>query len=90
MTTLKFEQDGALADGEKTYRLVIDGKTVSEGLTLDQVIRAINKRDEEKLGEDQGPETPQSPPRAAATAPLAGEPRAERRKKAAAGPGCRR
>lgn len=47
MTTamLKFEQDGTLPGGEKSYRLVIDGKTISEGLSLDQVIEAINRRD---------------------------------------------
>ena len=52
---LKFEQDGVNPDGEKTYRLTIDGRTVSSGLTLDQVVRAINQRDEEKLGETHGP-----------------------------------
>lgn len=80
---LRFEQDGTLADGEKTYRLVIDGAEIAAGLTLDEVIRAINRRDEEKLGEDHGGGTPQS---AAPTAPLGGEPRAERRRTAAAGP----
>ena len=73
---LKFERDGALPDGEKTYRLVIDGVESGAGLTLDQVIRAINNRDEERLGEDHAPDT--------------GVPRAERRRKAATGPGCRR
>lgn len=42
---LKFEQDGTLPGGEKSYRLVIDGKTIAEGLSLDQVIEAINRRD---------------------------------------------
>lgn len=87
---LKFEQDGTLPGGEKSYRLVIDGETIAEGLSLDQVIEAINRRTEEKLGEVHGPGTPQSSPRAAATAPLAGEPKAEQRRKAAAGPGWRR
>lgn len=35
MTALKFEQDGLLPNGEKTYRLIIGGVTVSEYLTLD-------------------------------------------------------
>ena len=89
---LKFEQDGTLPGGEKSYRFVIDGKTIAEGLSLDQVIAAINRRDEEKLGEEHAPRTcpSQSPPRAAATAPPEGEPRdgaqADRRRKAALGP----
>lgn len=91
---LKFEQDGTLPGGEKSYRLVIEGDLVAEGLTLDQVIEAINRRDEEKLGEEHGTGTPQSPPRASATAPLAGEPRdgapVDRRQKAALGPFRRR
>ena len=84
---IKFEQEGTLPDGEKTYRLVIDGETVSAGLTLDEVIRSINRRDEEQLGEERGGRTSQS---AALTAPLAGEPRADRRLTAARGPGWRR
>ena len=42
---LKFEQEGTLPGGEKSYRLVIDGETIAEGLSLDQVITAINRRD---------------------------------------------
>ena len=91
---LKFEQDGTLPGGEKSYRLVIDGKTIAEGLSLDQVIEAINRRDEEQLGEEHGTRPSQSPPRAAATAPPEGEPRdgaqADRRRKAALGPFRRR
>jgi hypothetical protein len=94
---LKFEQDGTLPGGEMSYRLVIDGETIAEGLSLDQVIEAINRRDEEKLGEDHAPRTcpSQSPPRAAATALPEGasqgrEPPAGRRRKAALGPFRRR
>lgn len=39
-------------DGEPLYRLYIDGYPVREGLTLDDVIRAINRRDEKKLQEE--------------------------------------
>ena len=93
--TLKFEQDGTLPGGEKSYRLVIDGETIAEGLSLDQVIAAINRRDEEKLGEEHAPRRPsQSPPREAVTAPPEGEPRdgaqADRRRKAALWPFRRR
>lgn len=51
MTALKFEQDGLLPNGEKTYRLIIGGVTVSEYLTLDQVIEAINRQDEAGLAD---------------------------------------
>jgi len=74
---LKFEQDGTLPGGEKSYRLVIDGKTFAEGLSLDQVIAAINRRDEEKLGEEHAPGRPDGAP-------------VERRRKAALGPFRRR
>ena len=85
---LKFEQDGTLPGGEKSYRLVIDGKTIAEGLSLDQVITAINRRDEEKLGEEHAPRTcpSQSPPRrplsvgCADSSPQRGEPREKRRR----------
>lgn len=42
-------------DGETLYRLEIAGETVREDLTLDEVIEAINRRDEEKLGEQHTP-----------------------------------
>jgi len=88
---LKFEQDGTLPGGEKSYRLVIDGETIAERLSLDQVIAAINRRDEEKLGEEHGTGPSQSPPRAAATAlPKGASQGRERRRKAALGPFRRR
>ena len=34
MTALKFEQDGLLPNGEKTYRLIIGGKTVRVEWTM--------------------------------------------------------
>ena len=74
---LKFERDGTLPDGEKTYRLVIDGVESAAGLTLDQVVRAINRRDEEKLGEEHGTKIPDGAP-------------VERRRKADRRPGAKR
>lgn len=74
---LKFERDGTLPGGEKSYRLVIDGETIAERLSLDQVIAAINRRDEEKLGEEHALGRPDGAP-------------AERRRKAALGPFRRR
>ena len=97
---LKFEQDGTLPGGEKSYRLVIDGETIAEGLSLDQVIEAINRRDEEKLGEEHAPRPSQAAPcrplsvGCADSSPQRGEPRdgaqADRRQKAALGPFRRR
>ena len=52
---IKFECHAKRPDGEKLYRLVIDGETVREGLTIDDVVRAINARDEKSLGADHGP-----------------------------------
>lgn len=52
---IKFECHARRPDGEKLYRLVIDGRVVREGLTIDEVIRAINARDEESLGADHAP-----------------------------------
>ena len=37
--------------GEKLYALRINGKLIEDALTIDEVIRRINKDDEECLGE---------------------------------------
>ena len=47
---IKFECHARRPDGERLYRLIIDDKVVREGLTIDDVARAINRRDEERLG----------------------------------------
>ena len=52
---IKFECHARRPDGERLYRLIIDDKVVREGLTIDDVVEAINRRDEERLGEDHGP-----------------------------------
>ena len=52
MSNIKFVSPGYSPGGEKIYRLMIDGKTVRDGLTLDEVIAAINRRNEERLGEE--------------------------------------
>lgn len=51
----RFEKYAARADGEPLYRLLLDGKVVREGMTIDQVVAAINRRDEEQLGDDHAP-----------------------------------
>ena len=46
-------------EGEKLYALRINGKLIEDGLTIDEVIRRINRNDMECLGERhcQTPET---------------------------------
>lgn len=48
---VRFEKHGSLPDGEALYRMWLDGDPVREGLTLEEVVEAINRRDEESLGE---------------------------------------
>ena len=88
MPSLKFEQMGfRIEDGECLYRLVIGGRVVRENLTLDQVIEAINRQDEERLGEEHGPLSPDE----AGQLPLQGsQGDAEARRKARREPGWRR
>ena len=52
---IKFEPCGADSEGGKLYRLIIDDTVVREGLTIDDVVRAINARDEKSLGADHAP-----------------------------------
>lgn len=52
---IKFECHAKRPDGEILYRLIIGGRTVREDLTIEQVVEAINARDEENLGRDHGP-----------------------------------
>ena len=55
MPKLKFDKTGVDPDtGEPLFRLVINGRTVREGLTIDQVIEAINAQNEARLGEEPG------------------------------------
>lgn len=46
---VKFEKYAVRKDGEALYRLYLDGEPVREGLTLDEVVEAINRRDEETM-----------------------------------------
>lgn len=52
---IKFECHAKRPDGERLYRLIIDGEAVRENLTIDDVVRAINARDEKSLGTDHAP-----------------------------------
>lgn len=38
-------------DGQLLYRLYIDDELIQDGLTLDKVVEAINRMDEESLGD---------------------------------------
>lgn len=48
-TKIVFEISSTRPDGAKLYRLSLDGVPVRDGLTIDEVIRAIASRDEEGL-----------------------------------------
>ena len=52
---IKFECHARRPDGERLYRLIIEDKVVREGLTIDDVVEAINDRDEARLGMDHAP-----------------------------------
>lgn len=52
---VRFEKHGSLPDGEALYRMWLDGDPVREGLTLEEVVEAINRRDEESLGKRHAP-----------------------------------
>ena len=88
MPRLKFDKTGVDPDtGEPLFRLVINGRTVREGLTMDEVVEAINAQDEERLGEEHGPLSPAE----AGQLPLQGSHGdAEARRKARREPGWRR
>ena len=49
---LRFYKVGENEAGDPVYRMVFKGEAVRDGLTLDEVIREITRRDEEKLGEE--------------------------------------
>ena len=56
VTSLKFEKCGEdPRTREPLFRLIIGGRTVREDLTLDQVVEAINRQDEERLGWEHAP-----------------------------------
>ena len=47
---IKFTRQSVRPDGEVLYRLEKDGEVLREGITLDEVIYAINRMDEERAG----------------------------------------
>lgn len=49
---VKFCKYAVRADGEPLCRLTIDGVAAGDGLTIDQVVETINRRDESSLGDD--------------------------------------
>ena len=52
MAKIVFECTGVRRDGARLYTLALDGVVVREDLTIDEVIEAINRRDEESLRRD--------------------------------------
>ena len=49
---IKFTRQSVRPDGETLYRLEKDGEVLRENITLDDVIYAINRMDEERAGVD--------------------------------------
>lgn len=49
---VKFTKYAVRPDGEPLYRLTIDGVAAGEGLTIDQVVETINRRDKLSLGDE--------------------------------------
>ena len=49
MAKIVFEATGTRPDVCRLYRLSLDGVPVRDGLTIDEVIEAIARRDEESL-----------------------------------------
>ena len=47
---IRFTRQSVRPDGEPLYRLEKDGEVLREGITLDEVICAINRMDEERAG----------------------------------------
>lgn len=86
---IRFRRCGVRPDGEALYRMEIDGRVTTEGLTLDEVIAAINKEDEERLGEEHAPGRTDCHTSAAALVRNDGSP-AERRRRADRRPGAKR
>ena len=51
MPDIEFSVCGMNADGEKLYTLRVNKKIVGEPMTIDEVVRQINRADELTLGE---------------------------------------
>lgn len=51
MPDIEFSVCGVNADGEKLYTLRVNKKIVGEPMTIDEVVRHINRADELTLGE---------------------------------------
>lgn len=54
---IRFYRTNGQNDDVWRYAMEIDGKVVARDLTIDQVVEAINRRDEESLGAAHAPST---------------------------------
>ena len=52
---IRFEPACMDTAANEIYTMTIDGKTIQEGLTIDQAVAIINKHDEDRLGWEHGP-----------------------------------
>lgn len=54
---IRFYRTNGQNDYVWLYAMEIDGKVIARDLTIDQVVEAINRRDEESLGAAHAPRT---------------------------------
>lgn len=54
---IRFYRTNGQNDDVWRYAMEIDGEVVARDLTIDQVVEAINRRDEESLGTEHAPRT---------------------------------
>ena len=54
---IRFYRTNGQNDDVWRYAMEINGKVVARDLTIDQVVEAINRRDEESLGSEHSPRT---------------------------------
>lgn len=54
---IRFYRTNGQGDEVWLYAMEINGEVVARDLTIDQVVEAINRRDEESLGAEHAPRT---------------------------------
>ena len=67
---IRFYRTNGQGDEVWLYAMEIDGEVVARDLTIDQVVEAINRRDEETLGAYHAPRAREESPTGCAGAPF--------------------
>lgn len=63
---IRFYRTNGQGDDVWLYAMEIDGEVIARDLTIDQVVEAINRRDEESLGAHHAPRPSEDDPSPAA------------------------